>query len=357
VLTNWRAATAAVFAMVMAFGCAVWLKDTAGLNDSIVVLTVAVTVTLAQAARRARRRLVGVVVLPIVAVGASEVGWLFAKHPNVGGVVFTLAVSAGIWVRRFGPIAAEAGTLATLPLIAVLITPVPLDSGGGRLLWSALAAVIALAAVALTAFVFRLRNTTPPVRPPRRGAADRMALQMAVALGVAFVVGRWAYPDHWTWTVLTAYIVGSGNRGRGDVAYKSVLRILGAGAGTAAATLVAGEIAPGRPETVALILAVLAVAIWLRDWSYAYWAMGVTAALALLYGYYGQSGLELLTTRLQEIVIGAMVGVAAAWFVFPIRTAPAVRGDGGPLRVPGQVLSWSRKAIATAGNNGDRNRS
>jgi len=61
---------------------------------------------------------------------------------------------------------------------------------------------------------------------------------------------------------------------------------------------------------VAVILAVLALASRLRRFGYAYWAGAVTAVLSLLYGYYGQSGTNLLLQRLGEIVIGAALGTA-----------------------------------------------
>ncbi len=69
----------------------------------------------------------------------------------------------------------------------------------------------------------RVRRSVVPAAPrPRRAAgkgwgrllpSTRMALQMGLALAAAFLVGHLAYPDHWTWAVLTAFIVCSGARG------------------------------------------------------------------------------------------------------------------------------------------------
>src|SRR5262249_18480430 len=74
-----------------------------------------------------------------------------------------------------------------------------------------------------------------------------------------------------------------------------------------------------------VIFAVLAVATYLRGYSYAYWAAGVTSVLSLLYGYFGETGTALLPTRLEAIGLGALVGIAAAWLVLPIRTSDVVR--------------------------------
>jgi uncharacterized membrane protein YccC len=156
-------------------------------------------------------------------------------------------------------------------------------------------------------------------------ASTRMALQMSAGLGAAFALGPWLYPGHWSWTVLTAYIVASGNRGRGDVLYKSGLRVLGALAGTVLATLLASTFGPGDRWAVVAIFAVVGVGTWLRPLSYAYWAGCVTAALAFLYGYFGETGTSLLRTRLEGILLGAAVAVAAAWLVLPVRTADVLR--------------------------------
>jgi len=76
---------------------------------------------------------------------------------------------------------------------------------------------------------------------------------------------------------------------------------------------------------VAVILAVLAVAIWLRTFSYAYWAACVTAALSLLYGYFGQTGTALIRDRLGGIAVGAVIAVAAAWLILPVNSTQVLR--------------------------------
>ncbi|MGW0883998.1 FUSC family protein [Streptomyces sp. NPDC002671] len=145
-----------------------------------------------------------------------------------------------------------------------------------------------------------------------------MAVQMAAAVAAAFALGRVLYDDHWPWLVLTAYVVASGNRGRMDVLRKGVERLVGACVGTLLATGVAEAGITGH-AAVAVLMAVLTVALWLRPLNYAYWAAGMTTALSLLLGYFGQDAASLLPTRLAAIALGAVPSVAAAWWLLPVQ--------------------------------------
>ena len=125
--------------------------------------------------------------------------------------------------------------------------------------------------------------------------------------------------------MLTACLVSSGTRSRADVACKSILRVGGAVLGTILATLLDGDFAPGSRAAVVVIFGVVALASWLRSFSYAWWVAGVTAALALLYGYFGQDASDLLSTRVGAILVGGMIGVATSWLVVPVRATTVAR--------------------------------
>jgi fusaric acid resistance family protein len=322
-------------AVLGAYGSALLLAHAAHQHAQLMVLAVVLTLTLERTQRTADRahRLRTLVLLPLVAVTASGVGRLIVHHPDAGDALFVVAIGGSIWLRRFGTAAARAGTLVALPFIALLTTPMVATPGSGDPeLWAAVVAVIAFAWVSALHLAAGYTGSRPRPEPSARAsgrarlpASTRMAVQMALSLAVAFALGRWLFPVHWSWVVLTAFIVASGNRGRGDVLHKSGLRIAGALAGTVAATLLAGRIAEGSPLTVVAIFVVLALATWLRPLSYAYWAAGITAVLALLHGYFGVSGGGALGQRLEGILLGAAIAVAAAWLVMPVRTTDVLR--------------------------------
>ncbi|MFS7871830.1 FUSC family protein [Streptomyces asiaticus] len=335
-------ATAVTMATVLGtYGWALLIERTAGLHVDSVIQAVVIASSLGRVQRvlDGADRLMACAVLPCAAAGGAELATLIQRHPTAGDAVFVLAMAGAIWLRRFGARATRAGTLLVLPLVAVLVLPGGTGPAGGheRTGWAAVMALVAVVWGALLTWAARRARLVP--RPPaaevtaaaagpRRGgvpASTRMAAQMAAALAAAFTVGRMVWPDHWAWVVLTAFLVGSGARSRADVLVKGVWRTVGAAVGTVVAGALAGSFGPRSDAVVVLIFAVLAVATWLRELSYAYWAGCVTAVLSLLYDWFGQSPGGLLHTRLAGIAVGAVIGIAASWLVLPIRTSAAVR--------------------------------
>jgi len=153
----------------------------------------------------------------------------------------------------------------------------------------------------------------------------RMALQMLVALVLAFAIGMLAFPQHWSWVVLTAFIVCSGAVGRGEAIYKGVLRLGGAVGGTLAAAALTRVTFPNGVAGAATIFLVLFFGMWLRTINYAYWAACATLIFALLQGSQGASPAPLFAVRVVCIIVGALCAIAATWFVYPIRTELLVR--------------------------------
>jgi hypothetical protein len=351
-LLELRAALTAFGAVLATYGASLGLEHAAHQHVDLVITAVAFATTLGRTQRGAdwTDRLIALVLLAASAAAASEVGSLLSRHSAIGDVVFTSAVVATIWIRRFGRRSSRAGTVLVIPLVAVLVT----NSQGVQRYgadhdgWSALVAVFAVCLMTLfqqtaarTGFspgdrrrpsVAPQQQATQPQQQARSADrrwiahSDRMSAQMGTALALAFVAGHLWFTDHWPWVVLTAFIVCSGARGRGDVVFKGVQRGFGAAAGTVVATWIAGSFPTNDVRSVVIIFAVLGIAIWLREISYIYWAGCVTAVLSLLYGYFGESSPDsLLRTRLEEIAVGGLLAVVAAWLVLPVRTKDVLR--------------------------------
>lgn len=356
--SNLRPTVVQAITLLCCFGSGLLLDSLQHLGPTIVVLTTVLGLTLGRTQRQRglRNRLVGLVTLPVISIACYEVARLFVQHPNVADALFTAALGLSIWMRKFGGMATRLGTLIALPFIALLITPVSVQSGRSPWLWSAVAALVAYAWVWVVQAIARQPGEPPRQQPvkPRKGipASTRMAVQMTLSLGLAFLIGRTVFgPQHWTWIVLTAFIVNSGNRGRADVIHKSLLRVAGAGLGTIVATLIAGLLPPRDDIAIVIILVVLIVGSWLRTISYAYWAGCVTSVLSLMQGYFGQASASLIGERLLQIVIGGALAVAIVWFVLPVKSSRVL---GSRVKATAAALRDARDAARDNPSEFDR---
>jgi hypothetical protein len=338
-----RAAAVTVVAMVAAF-CTVWriaMLFHAGPNAGILAAVLVMTHSRRRDTSTHDRSLPEeLAVFLFVALGAAAVGWLLHNAFVAGASVFVVIVSLSVWTRRFGERIRRIGSLLALPLVAVLVVPARPDAPGGAAVDLLLVGIAGAAAFGwlfvLTQLAARIgtranarRTAHPPIAEPQRisqgmPASTRMAIQMAIALTAAFAIGRFAFAQHWSWIVLTVYIVCIGASSRGDVLYKGLLRLGGALGGTVTAALVQHLFVPHGAETAVLIFAVLFVGICLRSINYAWWAASATLVISLLQAS-GARPAGTLDLRLEEIFIGAVCAVATAWFVLPIRTEAVVR--------------------------------
>ena len=360
-----RGAAVAMAIVLASYGSALALEHVAHLHIDIVIEAVVLSLIASRAQRSAELsdRLIAFSVLPILAVGAWETNRMMSSHPILGDALFVIAGVAAIWARRFGPGVARVGMLVAAPLIAVLILKAPSSvvSFQAAPFWVALVAFICCFWVAALQLLSASVGFDRPTRrrissvrkhwqltsPTRRRLLDvptRMALQMGTALAVAFFVGRSRWSQHWNWVVLTAFIVCSGARGRGDVVLKGVLRASGAAIGTLVAAELSGQFGAHEVGAIVTIFIILGVGTWLREMSYAYWAGCVTASISLLYGWFGVSANGLLQTRLEGIAVGAAIGIASSWLILPVRSRDVLRRRcGEALSALGNLLvaDWS----------------
>jgi hypothetical protein len=344
----WRAlieAIATLLAATVTLLCVLVISPEPG--SGVLAVVLCLSLSRSQLDRDRSGRIEAALMLPAVGLAAVGIGVLLHRFPFVGALVFSAGMFTAIWLRRFGPTARRAGSLIALPFITLLTVPYLPPRHPGVVPPVLLPVVIGLLALFWVNLVHALAQRIGWIAPvPHAGApapamahattsakegsmrpvaSTRMAVQMAVALLLSFAIGYAVFPQHWAWVVLTAFIVNSGNRGRLDVAYKSVLRMVGAASGTVLAAVLSMHLGIDRGAMVALILTAVFLGVWLRPISYGWWALFVTVALALLQDYVGMPASHLLWSRLEEIAVGAVIGVAAAWFVLPVRSTDTLR--------------------------------
>ena len=344
--TNWRQPLLTAVGMAISVGLLALVDPQPG--PLVLAAVLAMTISRNKLVTNWRGRAEAVILLPFIGLATAGVGYLFVSLPIVGAVAYVTAMFLSIYLRRFGPLWTRVGSLIALPFITLLIAP---GAGVGTpplvvalLSLGVLVIVVALRLLAeVTGFLPRARPVQGREAPDKGGtrpmASTRMAIQMAIALTAAFVIGALVFPAHVTWVVLTAFIVCSGNRGRADVLYKSGLRIVGAAIGTVVASIGLVWLAPGHsllahsflqgPVLVVSLLVIIAIGLWLREWTYAAWAVVMTLVITLLQGtaihVQAGTGGEQLWIRILAIIVGAACGLVASWFVLPVRSEGVVR--------------------------------
>jgi hypothetical protein len=328
-------------------------------GSGVVVLGVAICLT---SGRRDQRRgdephnlrhyLVRVVVLPLTAVGVAAVAAVFATSLVAGDALFVAVVFLATSARAVGPRAAAVGRAAMLPLIALFIAPVRLDTSGPggparALLWAIIATTVAgLWMLGFTALLRprRADSAAGGIVGPETSSETKVHLwrgtRSALSLALAFILGQSLFPDHWAWTVIAAFTIGVSARTRGDVLLKSAQRLGGALLGTVAATLLTAGVHDRPTVSVVLIITFLGVGLFLRQWNYLWWAFSITSVLSLLYGLSGQTGgAGLLRERLLAGLLGAACAILPGVFLAPVRThALVLKRTGAALRAVGAAL-------------------
>ena len=174
----------------------------------------------------------------------------------------------------------------------------------------------------------------------------RQAVQVAVAGGLAIVLGRLLSEQRYYWAVIAAFVAFTGTATRSEVFLKSVNRVVGTlvglGAGIALAHLTAGHPA----AVLAVIVGSMFCGFYLQRLSYAYMIFFVTIMVSQLYSVLNEFSAGLLVLRLEETAIGAAVGIGVGLVLTPLSTRDTVRTTERALaRTLGELLDATADRI------------
>ena len=185
------------------------------------------------------------------------------------------------------------------------------------------------------ALVQRAENTgsTPipkPVSPEPQVqsgllGSTRQAIQVAVAAALAIVVGEELSPSHWYWAVIAAFVIFAGTNSWAETLNKGWQRLLGTFLGVPCGVLVATLVSGNHIASLVLIFVCLFCAFYFMKVTYSLMTFWISTMLALLYGLLGEFTFSLLLLRIEETVVGAVIGMAAAILVLPIDIRVKIR--------------------------------
>ena len=173
-----------------------------------------------------------------------------------------------------------------------------------------------------------------PSRPPdeqqlRPGMlpTTRQAIQVAVAAALAIVVGETVSPSHWYWAAIAAFVIFAGTNSWAETLDKGWQRLLGTVLGVPSGVLVATLVSGSTIASLAMIFVCLFCAFYFMKVAYSLMTFWISTMLALMYGLLGEFTFGLLLLRIEETVVGAVIGIAAAMLVLPINTRAKIRSD------------------------------
>jgi hypothetical protein len=161
--------------------------------------------------------------------------------------------------------------------------------------------------------------------PARLRLTTRQAVQAAVAAGLAIVVGHLVSPQRYYWAVIAAFIAFTGTATASETVRRSIGRVVGTTAGLVAAVLLA-NVTAGHPVLVCgILLLSLGLAWYLIALSYSAMIFMITIALGQLYALLHTFSDQVLVLRLQETVVGAVIGGLVGALVLPASALRTLR--------------------------------
>ncbi|WP_224391410.1 FUSC family protein [Pseudonocardia sp. ICBG1293] len=172
--------------------------------------------------------------------------------------------------------------------------------------------------------VTRLHRPPDGTRPASRlSLTTRQAVQVAVATAVAIAVGDALSHQRYYWAVLAAFIAFTGTATVAETVRKAVHRILGTMIGLVGAIALVPVLGPDVAVVLPVILVSIFGALYLFRLSYVLMIFFITLMLGELYALLGTFSVDLMVLRLEETVVGGVVGCAVSVLVLPTRTRSA----------------------------------
>ncbi|MBP0457342.1 FUSC family protein [Streptomyces montanisoli] len=154
----------------------------------------------------------------------------------------------------------------------------------------------------------------------RMKLTTRQAIQVAVAGGVAILVGREINEQRYYWAVIAAFVAFTGTATRSETTLKATNRVagtlVGLGAGIGMVHVTAGH----TLTALAVIILAMACGFYLVRISYGLMIFFVTIMVSQLYSILNEFSPGLLMLRLEETAAGAAIGILVGLLVLPTST-------------------------------------
>jgi uncharacterized membrane protein YccC len=154
--------------------------------------------------------------------------------------------------------------------------------------------------------------------------------------------------------VLACFLALTGTFTTGEIAVKGANRVVGTFAGLIVATITVHFTGSNDAAIVGVVLACIFLGLYFFRVSYAVMAFAITTVMGQLYNVLHEFSDQLLLLRLAETALGAVVGLAVALVVLPVRTADVrAAGIDAFLAAVRSLLEDVRERLATGVKSAD----
>jgi uncharacterized membrane protein YgaE (UPF0421/DUF939 family) len=159
----------------------------------------------------------------------------------------------------------------------------------------------------------------------RLASHSRVAIQMAVAVTGAIVLGDLLSGRRFYWAVIAAFVTFMGANNAGEQLRKGFYRVTGTVIGVLIGALLAHVVGQRTDLAIAVILGSLFIGLYLMRISYGFMVIGITVMVSQLYVQLDEFSDSLLVLRLEETALGAGVAALTVLCVVPLRTQRVAR--------------------------------
>ena len=153
----------------------------------------------------------------------------------------------------------------------------------------------------------------------------RIAIQMAVALGLATALGDVLNASKYYWAVIAVFVTFMGANNSGEQTKKALFRVGGTLIGIIIGSLLVNAIGHQVHWTIAVILVSLFLGMYLMRINYTFFVIAITIVISQLYQELNVFSNTLLLWRLAETALGAVIVILVVTFVFPLRARRVLR--------------------------------
>ncbi|OLL76885.1 putative integral membrane protein [Pseudonocardia sp. Ae150A_Ps1] len=199
--------------------------------------------------------------------------------------------------------------------------------------------------------VTRLHRPPEADRPASRlSLTTRQAVQVTIATALAIAAGDALSEQRYYWAVLAAFIAFTGTATVAETVRKSAHRAVGTMIGLVGAIVLVPVLGPDVAVVLPVILVSIFGALYLFRLSYALMIFFITLMLGELYALLGSFSVDLMVLRLEETVLGGLIGCAVSVLVLPTRTRSAAdEARRGLLDALAELLAATDRALRRPG--------